>query len=172
MKHEITTWSYEMLSPDQFAAAQELPDFEVRALVNRIPGFIRFLWSAVGEPWYWSDRFGWTDEDWSKLAEDPDTHFWVGYTGGSPIGFFELHQHEKSVEIHFFGLLPEFIGKGYGGHLLNDAIVHSWELGAERVWLHTCNWDGPYAVANYEARGFRLFDEKTSMEEVPAFDAR
>ena len=31
-------------------------------------------------------------------------------------------------------------------------------MGAQRVWLHTCNLDGPHALANYQKRGFRIYD--------------
>ncbi|OQY78842.1 MAG: GNAT family N-acetyltransferase, partial [Anaerolineae bacterium UTCFX5] len=28
--------------------------------------------------------------------------------------------------------------------------------GANRVWVHTCNLDGPQALKNYMARGFEV----------------
>jgi hypothetical protein len=36
-----------------------------------------------------------------------------------------------------------------------------------RVWLHTCSLDHPAALANYQARGFRIFDTVERLEEVP-----
>lgn len=161
-----------MLSQDEFCPAQATPDLDVCSLGVRTGSFVKFLWHAVGEPWYWSDRSQWTDDDWHQLAKDDSTYIWVGYTNGAPAGYFELHRDGTDVEIRFFGLLPEFIGKGYGGHLLNEAVIQAWSLGTRRVWLHTCSWDGPHAVANYKARGFNQFDEKVTMEEVPAFDAK
>ena len=56
------------------------------------------------------------------------------------------------VEIAYFGLLPAFHGRGWGGALLEHALRRGFELGG-RVWVHTCSLDGPHALANYEARG-------------------
>jgi hypothetical protein len=39
-----------------------------------------------------------------------------------------------------------------------------------RVWVHTCTLDGPTALRNYEARGFRVYDtveEEQEVAEVP-----
>jgi GNAT superfamily N-acetyltransferase len=104
--------------------------------------------------------------------DDADTHISIAYVDGVPAGYFELHHAGSEVEIHFLGLLPERIGNGYGGHLLNEAVRLAWKLGPQRAWLETCSWDGPNAVANYEARGLRLYDEKVAMEEIPAYDAQ
>jgi len=36
---------------------------------------------------------------------------------------------EGNANILAFGLLPQFIGKGLGGHLLTKAIERAWEMG-------------------------------------------
>jgi GNAT superfamily N-acetyltransferase len=88
---------------------------------------------------------------------------------GAPAGFFELKAHaDGGVEIAYFGLLPEFIGRGLGKHLLTEAVERAWGLGARRVWLHTCSLDDKAALPNYLARGFRPFHEETYT--VPAPD--
>jgi GNAT superfamily N-acetyltransferase len=71
------------------------------------------------------------------------------------------------VEIVYFGLLPRFVGRGLGGQLLTAAVQRAWQRTTVRVWLHTCTLDHPRAVANYLARGFRLYMEKTHVEELP-----
>ena len=76
-------------------------------------------------------------------------------------------QAEESVEIAYFGLLPPFIGQGMGGALLSDAVAAAWEFGAKRIWLHTCSMDHPSALANYQARGFKIFETVDDYEEVP-----
>jgi GNAT superfamily N-acetyltransferase len=71
-------------------------------------------------------------------------------------GYFELREHDDgSVEIAYFGLLPAFIGRGWGKYLLTRATQAAWELGPNRVWLHTCTLDHPSALPNYLKRGFR-----------------
>jgi len=159
-----TTWYFEMLSPRQFTPAHETPDLQVRQMNPPLPGYIKFLWCAIGEPWPWLDRVHWTDAEWEAVAADPAMTFWVGYLEGTPVGYYELRQGgETGVEILYFGLLPQFIGHGYGGQLLNEAVSIGWAMGTHRVWVHTCSRDGPAAVPNYKARGFVLYDEQVTL---------
>ena len=53
--------------------------------------------------------------------------------------------------------LPAFIGRGFGGSVLAAGVEQAWQWpGARRVWVHTCNFDHPNALANYRARGFSV----------------
>jgi ribosomal protein S18 acetylase RimI-like enzyme len=89
------------------------------------------------------------------------------YVSGTPAGYVELEtQADDNVEIVHFGLLPRFFGQRLGGYLLSAGVQHAWDQGASRVWLHTCSLDGPTAVANYRARGFRVYDEKIGFEDL------
>ncbi len=82
-------------------------------------------------------------------------------------------QPDGVVEIVYFGLIPAFRGRRIGGHLLSYGTARAWDLAGrwpgreatKRVWLHTCSLDGPHAMANYERRGFRLFDTKVEQTE-------
>ncbi|HTE59553.1 MAG TPA: GNAT family N-acetyltransferase [Solirubrobacteraceae bacterium] len=75
-------------------------------------------------------------------------------------GYYELRVGgdgiRDDVEIAYFGLLPAFHGRGLGGALLEHALRRGFELGS-RVWVHTCSLDGPYALANYQARGLETY---------------
>ena len=83
---------------------------------------------------------------------------WVLTVDDVVAGYYELRREEDaSVEIVYFGLLPEFTGRGLGGHLLTDAVERAWASGARRVWLHTCSFDHPFAIQNYLDRGFAVF---------------
>jgi GNAT superfamily N-acetyltransferase len=72
-----------------------------------------------------------------------------------------------TVEIAYFGLMPNFIGKGIGGALLSATISRAWEMGAARVWVHTCSLDHPQARRNYETRGFSVFRIEEKVETLP-----
>lgn len=77
-------------------------------------------------------------------------------------GYFELKKEaDGSTEIAYFGLLPQFIGRGLGKHLLTRAIEQAWADDARRVWLHTCTDDDPAALPNYLKRGFKTFKTET-----------
>ena len=96
----------------------------------------------------------------------PQLATWLAYLHGTPAGYFELEtQPDDSVEIAYFGLLPQFIGQGIGGVLLTRAIESAWQMGAERVWVHTCSLDHPQALKNYQARGLQIFKTVTAGEE-------
>ena len=90
------------------------------------------------------------------------------YVSGTPAGYVELDvQPDDNVEIAYFGLLPRFIGHRLGGYLLSSGAERAWAQGARRVWVHTCSLDGPHALANYTARGFRVYQEWWSASSCP-----
>jgi GNAT superfamily N-acetyltransferase len=87
------------------------------------------------------------------------------YTGGVPAGFVELdRRREDEVEIAYFGLLPEFIGRGLGRYLLAWSIDKAFALAPEgishRLWVHTCNHDHPEALALYQRAGFDVYRQE------------
>jgi ribosomal protein S18 acetylase RimI-like enzyme len=136
------------------------------ARIEKVEGcprsFFRYLYAEVGRAYHWVDRLGWTDEEIRRYLADPAVSLWLLTVRGAPAGYFELKAGEDgSVEIAYFGLLPEFIGRGYGKHLLTEAVERAFSLGARRVWLHTCTLDDPAALPNYLSRGFRPFREET-----------
>jgi ribosomal protein S18 acetylase RimI-like enzyme len=143
-------------------------DLEVRRAAFPLPEFNRFLYTAVGGDWYWIDRLSWTYARWLAYLDRPELQTWVAWVAGTPAGYFELEaQAGGDVEIAYFGLLPRFTGQRLGGHLLTEAVERAWQMGAARVWLHTCTLDHPAALANYQARGFRLFRTEERIEELP-----
>jgi GNAT superfamily N-acetyltransferase len=169
MPTEIVTYYLEMTSPDELrpARAGGVP-LEVRQAKLPCPELNRFLYTAVGGDWYWLDRLPWTHDTWIAYLDRPELETWVGYVEGTPAGYFELEARPGTgVEIAYFGLLPRFVGMGLGGRLLTAAVERAWRRTTARVWLHTCTLDHPQALANYQARGFRLYAEKRHSEELP-----
>lgn len=169
MNRSVTTYYLEMNAPDQLRPARAVgAEFEVRQARIPAPELNRFLYTAVGGEWFWIDRLSWTYEQWLDYLSRPDVETWVGYLDGTPAGYFELERQTGDVvELAYFGLLPQFIGRGLGGLLLTKAIERAWALGARRVWLHTCTLDSPVALAGYKARGFRVYREDTEEKELP-----
>jgi GNAT superfamily N-acetyltransferase len=142
----------------------EAPDAAARIeqVLDCPASFYRYLYAEVGRSHHWVDRAGWTDDEIHAHLAQPDLTLWVLYVGGAPAGYFELlGRPDASVELAYFGLLPEFKGRGLGKYLLTVATERAWTSGARRVWLHTCTLDDPKALPNYVARGFRPFREET-----------
>jgi GNAT superfamily N-acetyltransferase len=112
----------------------------------------RWFYAEVGRPHAWVDQLGRTDAQWQAWAEAVET--WVATVEGRRAGYYELRRDGDAVELAYFGLLPAHQGAGLGGALLTHALRRALELGT-RVTVNTCTLDGPHALANYEARGFR-----------------
>ncbi|NUS11916.1 MAG: GNAT family N-acetyltransferase [Streptomyces sp.] len=174
MTTAVTIWFLEQNAPDELRpAAVPAADEGVRIVRAEVPSaeFGRFLYTAVGADCTWTDRLRWQPEQWRELLSRPGTELWVAYQHGTPAGYVELEgQGGGAVEIGYFGLLPDFRGRGIGGHLLSFGAARAWDLAdrwpgrhpTRRVWLHTCSLDGPYAMDNYRSRGFRLYDTMTT----------
>ncbi|MDQ3703486.1 MAG: GNAT family N-acetyltransferase [Chloroflexota bacterium] len=179
-----------MLHPDWLCPARPVDGLHVVRAEVPSPDLNRFFYTAVGADWWWTDRLEWTDERWLAHLDRPQVETWVGYVSGTPVGYFELEgpppRGDKAdargdVEIAYFGLLPQFVGRGIGGALLTAAVQRAWTLAGEarapgssepaaaagRVWLHTCSLDSPRALANYRARGFRLDRTETQRQTLP-----
>lgn len=169
MQRSVTTTYLEMTDRAEFRPARPTSiAFELLRAEIPSPGLNRFLYTAVGARWWWYARLPWDWSRWLAYLDRPELETWVAYVSGTPAGYFELErQHGNEVEIAYFGLLPNFIGKGLGGRLLSAAIVRAWDLGAARVWVHTCTLDHPQALRNYQARGFKVFRTEENIEELP-----
>jgi GNAT superfamily N-acetyltransferase len=166
---EVTTWYLEMLSRDQLRATSLAGDVRVERADVPSPELSRFLYTAVGGHWYWIDRLDWDFARWMAYLDRPAVDTWVLYKSGTPAGYVELEvQPDDNVEVAYFGLLPRFIGQGLGGYLLSSGVARAWDQGARRVWVHTCSLDGPRALANYLARGFVIYDQRSTTVELPS----
>jgi ribosomal protein S18 acetylase RimI-like enzyme len=160
----------EMTSPDELRPAR-MPDPapRVERLEECPASFFRYLYAEVGRAYHWTDRLSWSDEEVRSHLANPGVSLWLLTWKASPAGYFELRRHEDdSVEVAYFGLLPEFLGRGWGGHLLTLAARAAWAMGPRRVWLHTCTLDHPAALPNYRKRGFRPVREEVYAATLPS----
>lgn len=134
------------------------PDFRVREAVERQWRLNRSLYLLVGERWAWIDKKDWSEQQWERYVVSEQLRTFVASWRGSTAGYYELRRDDAhAVEIAYFGLAPAFIGRGFGGALLTDALERAWGWDAQRVWVHTCTLDHPAALGNYEARGMKAY---------------
>jgi ribosomal protein S18 acetylase RimI-like enzyme len=156
---EVTTWSLQMHAlPARFLRA--LPS-ELRLEQLEAPSahFYRYLYETVGREWLWNDRRVMGDAELLAIVRDPRVEVWVAYADGAPAGYFELDRRvEGEVELAYFGLMPESLGRGWGKELLDAAIGRAFAQPTRRVWVHTCSLDHPRALPAYEAAGFMQFE--------------
>jgi GNAT superfamily N-acetyltransferase len=163
----VTTY-LQMTHTSQFQPAYvQASDVSIRQMKHVDIDFYRFLYRSVGEKWRWRDRLSMSNRELEATLSDPDVHVYVLYVSGAPAGYIELANRRGDVEVAYFGLREPFMGRGLGKHLLSYGIEQAWALGAHRIWLHTCNLDGPHALANYQKRGFAPYmREEEEMPEV------
>jgi len=130
--------------------------------------FYRYLYNTIGEDWLWWERRALSDVKLANVILDPEVEIFVLYVDGVPAGYAELDLRIKAeIELAYFGLIPEFIGRGLGGYLLGWVVDEAWRRSPERVWLHTCNFDHPKAVATYQKAGFTPYKQETAMIDDP-----
>jgi GNAT superfamily N-acetyltransferase len=168
MKVEVTRTYLQLRSPDQLNATYiDDPDTRIERVLECPASFYRYLYREVGRVYHWIDRLPWTDDEIRAHLARPEITLWVMYSRGAPAGYFELERHDGgSIEIAYFGLLQEFLGRGLGKHLLSVAVAQAWTDGANRVWLHTCTLDDHAAFPNYLKRGFEPFKKETYFTEI------
>ena len=168
-----TTVTYlEMTDPSELQrAAAADPRATIVEIHNCTVSFYRYLYAEVGRHYHWVERRRWSDERLATHLADPNVRIWLLLFEGCPAGYVELFRDpDGDVEIAYFGLLPEFHGRGLGKQLLVTAVELAWASTPRpsRVWLHTCDLDAPQALANYVARGFRPY--KTDEEAIETID--
>jgi GNAT superfamily N-acetyltransferase len=156
---ELTVYYLEMKDPGLFLPKADPVGFNIQQIKPPSVELNKHFYSVVGKDWNWSDRFKWTEDHWEVYVHNPNLETWVGYFNETAIGYFELkRQTGGDVKIVYFGLAPQYIGKGLGGALLSSAIKRAWEMPETiRLWVHTCSRDHKYALDNYLKRGFKIF---------------
>lgn len=171
MRHTVSVVRtfLEMRSPQELRAREAPPPDRTR--IERLassPAEYRALYQGVGRAYHWTDRDVWSDATLMEYLRRPSVAVWVLRMNGESAGYVELVAHDDgSVEIAYFGLLPAFVGRGLGAHLLTFAVQEAWRMGAKRVWLHTCTLDSPVALPNYLARGFQPVREERYDKQLP-----
>ena len=116
----------------------------------------KFFYKQIGKKHEWIDRLIWQDKNWMDYTSDKNLKTFVLQNNNDLVGYFELIFNGNDCEIAYFGILEEYIGKGYGGFLLSEALRIGFNH-AKRIWVHTCSLDHPNAIENYKSRGMKIF---------------
>lgn len=116
----------------------------------------RKLYYGVGEEWHWLDRMVMPDQELESLINAPNNEIYLFSVDGVTAGFAEFVKEEKFTEIMYFGLLPDFVGKGWGHYFLQIVIQQAWTYQPEWIQLNTCSLDHPNALSVYQKAGFNI----------------
>lgn len=125
------------------------------------PGFYRYLYTTVGEPWGWTERSGLTDDELGSIIVDTEVDVFVLYMGGVPAGMFELDRRtEGEVRLRHFGLIPDFRERGLGKRLLAAAVEAAWDHEPDRLWVAYSSDEHPRGLLVYQWAGFEPYEEE------------
>jgi GNAT superfamily N-acetyltransferase len=117
----------------------------------------RALYEAVGAPWLWWLRRVMPDDLLARHLANAAVSIHMLRVDGRDAGFFETDSGNwPDVNLNYFGLLPEMIGKGLGRAMLTAAInsVFDGASALRGMTVNTCTADHPRALPNYLAAGF------------------
>lgn len=140
---------------------------------NPSVAFYRYLYDRIGEDWTWWERRLLGDAELEAIIQNPKVEIYVLYVNGVPAGYFEIdRRNPRSVDLAYFGLLPEFVGRGLGAYFLTEAIETAWSSEPERVTVNTNSLDHPRALTLYQRLGFLPIGQKDMKIDDPRRDPR
>lgn len=126
--------------------------------------FYRYLYEAVGAAWLWAERQALSDTALEALLKSEEMSLRVLYVDGVPAGFAELDHTllatEGCLDLRHIGLLPNFIGRGYGRYLLTWVIDAAWQLQPMRITTAVRSLDHPHGVALLQQYGFSVVSQE------------
>ena len=145
--------------------------WSLRRVDNPGLDWFRNLYRRVGEEWLWFSRIRMPDAELAKRLHAPQLEVYALVDGGRDEGLLELDFRESGqCEIGMFGVTPKLVGTGAGRWLMRRALDIAWSRPVERVWLRTCTFDHPAALAFYQRSGFRAFRRQVEVADDPRLD--
>ena len=129
------------------------------------------LHRRVGEEWLWFSRLQLADAELAAIIQSPLVEVYALVQDGRDEGLLELDFREAGqCELAYFGVTAKLIGSGAARWLMNRALERAWSRPVTRVWVHTCTFDHPAALAFYQRSGFRAFRRQIEIADDPRLD--
>lgn len=156
-KLEARATHLEMLSPPPFRVPMPLgPRLAVLRVRDMPLAFYRYLYEQVGKASHWEKHRTLGDAALAAIIHADSTDIHVLYVDGAPAGFFELDLSglPGEAEIRYFGLTPDFQGRGLAKFFLSEAVLAAFAHGPARLAIQTCTLDSPRALQLYQRIGF------------------
>lgn len=159
-KQEVTIYYLKMAKkPDNFKPHGK--EFAIKKMENPIDPEVFFkLYCSVGTKHQWTDRLRLTTKELSHIINDPKSSIYLLQHEGKTVGFSELVQEGNYIELLYFGLKSEEVGKGLGPLFLQIMINQAWSHSPQWVQLNTCSLDHPKALPLYLSKGFVMTESK------------
>jgi GNAT superfamily N-acetyltransferase len=121
------------------------------------------LYQAVGADYEWTDQQTRPPAEVEAFLAHPEVEFFTLMRSGWPHGFFILDGRTRGlVDLSYFGLVPEAIGRGLGTFLIQTAVHMAWDRpGVARMTVNTNSLDHPRALPLYQKAGFSPVSRET-----------
>jgi GNAT superfamily N-acetyltransferase len=120
----------------------------------------RYFYRAIGARWFWWERCRITDDAVAAIIHDPQVEVYLLNVEGCPAGYVEIDRRKNATaNLNYMGLIPEYIGSGYGRYLLQQSLELAWAKNPGRVTVDTCTLDHPGALRSYQRAGFTPYSQ-------------
>ena len=167
--YPITITHLEMLAPLTQAVPRPAGQIAIIRAHKPPVHFYRYLYNTIGADYIWVDRRRLDDATLAKIIHDPMIEIYVLYLAGCPAGYAELKFGiSVEAEISYFGLMPDFTGRGLGRFFLAETIHTAWARDIGRLTVQTCTMDHPAALPLYQKCGFTPYAQEKTEVELPA----
>jgi len=126
----------------------------------------RNYYYSIGEKYNWLDRMVMPDEELNQKINADNTDIFLMFINDVPAGFAEFIKENDFTEILYFGLFPDFVGKGIGKYFLQWVIQQAWSYQPKWIQLNTCTLDHPNALPIYKKAGFVPIRTETQQRKI------
>jgi len=151
----ITVTFLEMHETKAFPPVLENTSFELLPKPIGVDEYRKYYY-GVGEKYFWLDRMVMPDDELYQKINASNVDICIFYVKGGVAGYIEFVKEKKFIEVLYFGLLPDFIGKGLGKYFLHWVIAQAWSYQPQWIQLNTCTLDHPNALDTYKKAGFNV----------------
>jgi len=147
---------------------KDAPGLSCRKAPHPDLNWYRELYLAVGLDWLWFNRLRMSDEELASTIRDPKVDIYALALEGNEKGLLELDRRTAGeVEIAYFGVTADLLGRGAGRFLMQHALAEAWSHNPQRVWVHTCTLDHPRALSLYLKAGFVPYKRAIEVSDDP-----
>ncbi len=171
-KLEVTVTDLAMTKAPHYRVVPRPPGKVALLLAEDVTvSYYRYLYNAVGERWFWWERRAMDDAALEAIIKHEKVEIFILYVGGVPAGFAELDftefDRDRLVDIAVLGLVPEYMGKGYGLYLANWVVDGVWRREPKRLTTRVTSFDHPRATGLLQQVGFTPVSQHIEMISDP-----
>jgi GNAT superfamily N-acetyltransferase len=158
----------EMTAPPAPRLSPVAPGLALRRVSQPDLSWYRELYRRIGTDWLWFSRLVMPDVEVRATIADPLVEVYALTRDGGDHGLLELDRRQApDIELAYFGLTPDLVGRAAGRWLMSQAIRLAWRHEPRRFWVHTCSLDHPGALPFYIRSGFHPYRRAVEVADDP-----